>query len=378
MHSFYFLRELLYMYIGERSILSSLLAVIVLLANMRPKMSVPVAINSNPRAMGRRIKRGLEELGELDARSFNSPEQKKPRKETKDIQEVRRTNNSEDNLLDDSSSISSAESSVVVSHVFNSNWDDWREAKRAVFSPSSSVQDKQEFISFCSLWHSRERAGLREVPPYIEATELLVSAMLLDQENTQPCGIICQSYGAALSRLVHVMTGSFAREGGLDTYRKRAKQIGLPEEAVEVRQRFAHGNVPHITELRWVSALVMQFLFQTYWLEQETEIQQMEQQRAAKKKKAHQNAGNYVAVTTSGTVPEMKDSRLNKNQENGKYSIMEIKEFLQVMESEEGEERGRIEPSSNKDDYMSINHSGNHSIMDGGIKELHVAGWRIE
>lgn len=334
---------------------------------MLKSFSIPAAVNNNPRAMGLRIKRGLEELGDLDATSSanNLPHRKKNRKETENTCDYRNEEKVVECSLNDAPSSSS--SAEVVPHVFSWKWDDWREAKRAAFSTTSSPSDKRQFIYLCSLWHARVRSGEKTVPPYVQATELLVCAMLIDQENIQPNRIICQSYAAALSRLVHVMTGTFVRDGGLDTYRKRAKQIGLPEEAVEVRQRFAHGSVPHITELRWVAAMVMQFLFHNYWSEQEAEIQQMEQQDAEKKKfrKNSLNRENDLSNENEySPTPLLQDER----KEN--LSITEIKEFLKSMSSVE-----------EKDHLSHVNENDNLITADNEHKDvrfLKCSGWIVQ
>ncbi|CCW71726.1 unnamed protein product [Phytomonas sp. Hart1] len=77
------------------------------------------------------------------------------------------------------------------------------------------------------------------------------------------------------------MIGSFATGAAGDTYRKRARKVDFPEEAVEVRQRMAHGSVPGVSELRWVCGILLQFLFTNYWSAQERHIQQMEASAAA-------------------------------------------------------------------------------------------------
>lgn len=90
---------------------------------------------------------------------------------------------------------------------------------------------------------------------------------------------LAQCYGAALSRAVHVMTGSFVDGDDGDTYRKRARARGFPEEAVEVRQRVAHAAVlPGLSELRWVTSLVLQYLYRQYWMVQEAHLKQTKTQ----------------------------------------------------------------------------------------------------
>ncbi|CAD2212663.1 hypothetical protein AGDE_15570 [Angomonas deanei] len=108
--------------------------------------------------------------------------------------------------------------------------------------------------------------------------------MLLDEEDEVSSGDVHQLYGAAISRVVHVMTGSFSM-GSATTYRQRAQKIGFPEEAVEVRQRVAHGALPSLSEMRWVAALTLQFLYKNYWQLQRKELMALKKRQVVKRKR---------------------------------------------------------------------------------------------
>eukprot|EP00796_Vickermania_ingenoplastis_P007086 gene7086-5021_t len=314
-----------------------------LTAIMQRPFNVPAPIHaSNRRALGRRIKRGLEGLHDLDARrpSPAAAASPPPTKQRRVESPVRSPSGTEEDEDGDDAGSSSRED--VLPHIFAADWSDWRAAKRAVFRPGSSAGDKRCFLSLCELWRARARSD-RVLPPYVEATELLVGPMAMDQSNEQPTGLLAQSYGAALSRVVHVLAGSFARDGGLDTYRKRAHEMGLPEEAVEVRQRVAHGALPHITELRWVSSLVLQYLYQTFWVVQESEVQRMEQLEAAgsRRHRARDAAAKPSLETAAG--PAVSEGP-GCAEEEGEFSIEAMKALLESA----GDERTSRRPAGEK------------------------------
>lgn len=216
-------------------------------------------------------------------------------------------------------------STISSPHLFNEFITDWKEAKKLLFTVHQSISNdstlcatnsKRQFLEYCELWHARSRAN-RLLPGYIEATELLVQAMLVDQfQELSPFSsvlkdftffnstrMVCLYYGAALSRIVHVLTGSFTQTDSLNTYRKRAKEVGLPEEVVEVRQRVAHGTVPSITELRWVASMTLQYLFQEHWVPEE---RRFNQQLKEAQNKSNSNKKNSEATMNEGNMSDNK------------------------------------------------------------------------
>ncbi|KAG5508892.1 hypothetical protein GH5_06104 [Leishmania sp. Ghana 2012 LV757] len=226
------------------------------------------------RFRGHRIRRGLEELSDLDV--------PKKRKERKDdaaaVAESGHALPTERAALDTASAPALTRAApVIFSTVFGEGWKEWAEVRRALFDMTATPAAKRSALETIQLWRQRARKE-RELPAYVESTEVLLDAMLQDEEDALKDGPLRMCYGAAISRVVHVMTGSFA-SGAADTYRKRAGEIGFPEEAVEVRQRVAHGALPLTSELRWVCGLVLQYLFTQYWLEQERQIYLMEQEQ---------------------------------------------------------------------------------------------------
>lgn len=224
------------------------------------------------RFRGHRIRGGLDELGDLDV-----PQKQRERKDaapspvaiTAAAAAATSTVSApaaESPLLSHSTAVSTT--------VFGIDWSEWLEVKRVLFDTEATVEAKRTALDRMQVWHLRARKE-RQLPPYVEATEVLLNAMLQDEADALADGAQRMCYGAAVSRVVHIMTGSFA-SGSADTYRKRAQEIGFPEEAVEVRQRVAHGALPLASELRWVCGLALQFIFTEYWLEQERQLYLME------------------------------------------------------------------------------------------------------
>lgn len=442
------------------------------------------SMNGNKRAQGRRIKRGLEELRELDSFSttqqkINEPSQKR-RRNSAVVQPHEPLAQNEDeiigkergvthfssnfhNQLINSSDLGSSfdritdstfdkkhESAVTSSssrkntgdssynncyldrdgredvstvsspHVFDEFLRDWKEAKKLLLTAHQSISNesticglnsKRQFLEYCELWHARSRTN-RLLPAYIEATELLVQAMLVDQFQEQSSSsvlkdypffcstrMVCLYYGAALSRIVHVLTGSFTKSDSLNTYRKRAKEVGLPEEVVEVRQRVAHGNIPSITELRWVASMTFQFLFQEHWISEECRYNQQlkeEQNKSNRNKKISESMANVNNLSDSKKVSNsvelqtctstvvnnsqrnVADKKTKTNEEkiihegvrdsssvsSDSFSVEEIKSFLESLSS--------LPVAQSKEDKNEKNEIENNIVsrrMDEGKRE---------
>lgn len=247
------------------------------------------------RLRGHRVKFGLEELGDLDAVPLKS--QRTEAATTPSATDYRTLAPSDDSTSSDTDS-----DCQVSRTVFGPTWAVWRSVKETLFDPDVPTAKKQTALMTVSLWHARARKH-RCVPPYVEATELLMEVVLSDESGRVTARALTDQYGAAISRSVHVMTGSFAT-GEANTYRKRAREIGYPEEAVEVRQRVAHGALPSLSELRWVCGLVLQFLFIEYWMVQERHVKAMEAEAAAKSAKA---SDKPVPAPKATSVDEMKE-----------------------------------------------------------------------
>lgn len=393
------------------------------------RIHVRQSIMGNKRALGRRIKRGLDELGPLDAPSDSPNRENEPLAKKK-----KHAGEPENSILlgrteegkikkvgcgDDGSSVkrmksvmpSDENSSTSSTHseegvgdpspnagrvdVFDISFKDWKEAKQLLLAANQSIMNQQEsqlssmlakkhFLTYCELWHARSRLSC-PLPAYIEASELLIQAMLLDQSMDQEEAPLASAtpphippplpshyprvgtipvdspfffstrmvrlfYGAVLSRIVHVLTGSFSKSKSLNTYRKRAKELKLPEELVEVRQRVAHGSVPTITELRWVASMAWQYLFQQFWIpeekryqeklreEEETELKRMKQ----KQHLLHRSAKHVESVLADSPLMEGgakqrtfdeeqsigKEKRPLDTSSEGDYSLPEMKMFL--------------------------------------------------
>ena len=184
---------------------------------------------------------------------------------------------------------------------------------RALISKGKKREGKTSFVGGCSL------------PGYVEASYLLVSSQTLDREyiatskakegkvstpQLSPRGLapldlgsganapnanctivqhdmVVNQYCLAISRAVHLMTAGQAQgvveEGVLapSTYREKAASIEMPEEAVEVRNEVAHGHsLPSLTLLRWTCGLLLDWLFEKYWVLQERHIKTLKDEKA--------------------------------------------------------------------------------------------------
>ncbi|CCW64971.1 unnamed protein product [Phytomonas sp. EM1] len=237
-----------------------------------------VEAQAQRRLRGTRIKRGLEGLHDLDApkprpRTETTPETKpNPQTDAKTEAQFHQETTTEA----EPSTGRTAPVPAVHGFVFGSDWGEWRRVKADLFRPDATPAVRARAFETMAVWRARSRQH-RPLPAYVESTELLMRVVGMDEMNALVgARELAQAYGAAISRCVHVMTGSFAKGESGDTYRKRARKIDFPEEAVEVRQRMAHGVVPEITEMRWVCGLLLQFLFLNYWMKQEKHIKLME------------------------------------------------------------------------------------------------------
>lgn len=286
--------------------------------------------NNENRKRGTRIKKGLDELSNLDApilRTSNTDDRstdggKRPRSGTE---------------LAENRTADSAASATEQRTVFAADWSDWVAVKEALFpgtrGTSARERDSSEAgpddgralgaaLQTMQLWTARQRrmasakTSVVEVPAYVEATKLIVEAQVADRmlvvqprvgNWTEAAGlaklsqttswgrdVVCGVYGNAVSRAVHLMTGSliasrsFVNEA--TTYRQRAQAVGFPEEAVELRQRIAHGSEPLLTELRWVAQLVLQHLHDAYWVVQASHVGEIvaQQRRVAEQTERRQ------------------------------------------------------------------------------------------
>ncbi|KEG09923.1 cell morphogenesis protein Las1 [Trypanosoma grayi] len=271
------------------------------------------------RKKGTCIKSGLGELGDLDAapppltraRAEEKPATDEPKcTATKDAGSKATAtaavatvalNEGED--LFSSADFSSPPSTCgTPASVFGHGWGEWRRVKQLLFhsqdGPDATGARRKALDRIELVWQARARKH-RPLPAYVESTALLMEAVALDEADRLSASAAVALYGASISRAVHLMTGSFAR-GADDTYRRRARTIGFPEEAVEVRQRVAHGALPLLSELRWVCGLVLQFLFQHYWVEQEHHVRLLEEEEEEEEEREGEEPPQ------SATVEEMR------------------------------------------------------------------------
>lgn len=231
------------------------------------------------RKRGTRIKEGLSSLHDLDAQQTGTNRHRRQREP------------------DDAPAIPqpvappiAALMGVVPQTVFDVDWSDWVAVKQKLFpsptaEPNPSNSGLQEALETMRRWSQRGRSGQGRavLPGYIEATMLLTISQELDRSSQCTSAISCAalraSYGHAIGRAVHLMTGSLIKSRSFvsesTTYRQRAQSSGFPEEAVEVRQRIAHGAEPLLSELRWVAAMILQHLFHVYWVVQAGQVQHL-------------------------------------------------------------------------------------------------------
>lgn len=305
------------------------------------------------RFRGHRIKSGLGELGDLDAPAVKrqradatvddagqhrhpptaapaAAAEKKKRKSTGASSGTAPANND------------SGGGDFGIRHtVFGADWSSWMGVKRVLFDMTASVAEKKTVLRQLRVWHCRA-TNQRVLPPYIEASEVLFRAVLLDEEGGTDSSFCRLAYGAAISRAVHLMTGSFAA-GTADTYRKRAREIGFPEEAVEVRQRMAHGAMPGLSELRWVAGGVLQFVYTNYWLEQERQLYLMRQHAEPvsrdtprSSRQSGKKMGNGTGNLRETSVVETSNAA-SLTKAVPSLSVSEIKDFLMQLDTVEEE-----------------------------------------
>ncbi|ESL05976.1 hypothetical protein TRSC58_06357 [Trypanosoma rangeli SC58] len=265
----------------------------------------PTALDER-RKRGTCIKNGLRDLGDLDA-APPSCSSGKLSTDAPAMAAVKGVLAEEGEEAFPSSPPSFSSSSAP--SVFGRGWDEWKRVKQLLFDAqdgAGTAEARRKALDRIQLvWKARERKH-RPLPAYAEATALLMEAVSLDEGDCLSSSGAVSFYGAAISRVVHLMTGTFAR-GAADTYRKRARMIGFPEEAVEVRQRVAHGALPLLSELRWVCGMVLQFLFQHYWVEQERHVHLMEEGEAEASEEDPASAAEPQINGPSTTVEEMRE-----------------------------------------------------------------------
>ncbi|KAK7198279.1 Las1-like [Novymonas esmeraldas] len=323
------------------------------------------------RFRGHRIRGGLDELGDLDA-----PQPRRQRRDTTSTATTASAAAAEAPQPTQLSSTPDPHSSAatdVFSTVFGEDWSEWAEVKRVLFDMAATSAAKRAALAVIGVWRLRARKE-RVLPSYVEATEALVDAMLRDEASELEGDALRLYYGAAISRVVHIITGSFA-SGAADTYRKRASELGFPEEAVEVRQRVAHGALPLTSELRWVGGLVLQFLFTEYWLEQERQVYLMRHERPTA-------AAAPAAAPAPATAAEQR-SAASRASAAPAVSIDYIKALLQDLAS--GDDSVDVEvtreeasvaaapPLSSTDSSTAAAH---HNDVSGTAARA-VAGWCV-
>lgn len=310
---------------------------------------VPAVINGNKRAMGLRIKRGLSELGNLDAKKKGAESSGEPKKKRR----VEKKEDDAPSLVPNTPQLPTG----VCPHVFDRDWEDWKEAKRCIFGSSGqdlTEKNYQRFFELSAVWRARTREPYRLVPPAVLATELLVYALTVD-DGKFPEQLVAQMYSSCLARLVHVTTGSFNRGEGLNTYRKRAREIGLPEEVIEVRQRTAHGVLPSLTELRWVASMTLEYLFDTYWMPQEKAILSSSSPSTSLRRKGEKVgvvSGGKANATAASLNPSEAAERVasessGPSSSSPSCSLEELQRFVAQLDGEGGrQETEKIVPSA--------------------------------
>lgn len=288
-----------------------------------PRHGATLNPNLNRRKLGTRIKQGLNDLHDLDAVKRATVDGKKSVKRQR-----------EEELA---TSTSAAAATPVETHlglvgsvtppttVFADDWADWSSVKQQLFPSGGPQQKNVEFesgvhdaLQTMNVWLQRSRngAGRATIPAYVEATMLLVKSQQLDRQKTSALDTTCAdvlraSYSHSISRAVHLMTGSLVKSRSFmnesTTYRQRAQSSGFPEEAVEVRQRIAHGSEPVLSELRWVAAMTLQHLFHVYWVAQAAQVQDLNYQRrqGAEKAEGRRQRKEKAAAGKSVSLNEM-------------------------------------------------------------------------
>ncbi|CAM37659.1 conserved hypothetical protein [Leishmania braziliensis MHOM/BR/75/M2904] len=338
------------------------------------------------RFRGHRIRSGLDELGDLDA-----PKKRVERKDSTAALTETGDSSVTERATTETTLSNCATTGIPIpalfSTVFGEDWREWTEVKRVLFDMSATAAAKRSALEAIHIWRQRARKE-RELPAYVESTEVLLDAMLQDEEDALKDGPLRMCYGAAISRVVHIMTGSFA-SGTADTYRKRASEIGFPEEAVEVRQRVAHGALPLTSELRWVCGLVLQFLFTQYWLEQERQVYLMQHAQASSSSAAGglRTTLQRQSVSASAATPATKTSALAASQLPPSVTADDMRALLRELESDEdgeGTQGGGVTDRGDRAASGTSSPAGPAQVGEGTARQnasdgssVTIAGWRL-
>ncbi|KAI9738004.1 MAG: rRNA-processing protein las1 [Cirrosporium novae-zelandiae] len=105
-----------------------------------------------------------------------------------------------------------------------------------------------------------------QLPHSIEATALLVDAILLDQDSDVSPFAVQATYSAAFCRFV---TGLTDIEQNDKLYKRTmfdiARTLKLPDSFVELRHQATHGELPSLTVMREAVKQSMDWLWENYW-----------------------------------------------------------------------------------------------------------------
>lgn len=119
--------------------------------------------------------------------------------------------------------------------------------------------DKLQALSRVKVLESRG-----SLPPSIESTSLLMSAIINDNPQVDSYNIRC-AYSMALVRFVNGQLDPFQRGEKAIPLTKLAQLGGLPAFFVELRHTATHENLPSLEFLRDSCARALDWLWERYW-----------------------------------------------------------------------------------------------------------------
>lgn len=144
---------------------------------------------------------------------------------------------------------------------FNSN--EWREVYDKIYSPVSTLLNKQEALNLLLIWKAR----CPSLPSGIESTFTLLEVYIQDAKNCDNMvneQLLRLAYSSALMRFVNHMLDTETAKG--TSLYQAAKNLGVPDWIIDMRHDTAHSNnLPSIELLREATDISLDWLQKHYW-----------------------------------------------------------------------------------------------------------------
>lgn len=139
--------------------------------------------------------------------------------------------------------------------------------RRGFFHNSRASKNRrlQENRGACALVNDWVRRG-EGVPHAILSTADLVTARLVDEDETESAHAKQASYERAISNFVTSVTEALQTGREKKSMYEIGRGIGLAGALVTTRHNINHGVPTSLTELRRISKLALEWLHQDYWM----------------------------------------------------------------------------------------------------------------